>query len=177
MAAFAEYRSTTSEQRAQFLEAIAANIEAITDAVVARATAETGLPQARITGEVGRTTGQLRVFAGVLREGSWNGARIDPALPDRTPLPQPDIRQRSIPLGQVAVFGASNFPLAFSVAGGDTASALAAGCPVVVKAHDAHPGPPSSSAARSPTPSPHRVCPQARSRCSTVPGPTSASPW
>ena len=139
-AAFAEYRSTTSEQRAQFLEAIAANIEAITDAVVARATAETGLPQARITGEVGRTTGQLRLFAGVLREGSWNGARIDPALPDRTPLPRPDIRQRSIPLGPVAVFGASNFPLAFSVAGGDTASALAAGCPVVVKAHDAHPG-------------------------------------
>ncbi len=76
----------------------------------------------------------------MLREGSWNGARIDPALPDRTPLPRPDIRQRSIPLGPVAVFGASNFPLAFSVAGGDTASALAAGCPVVVKGHDAHPG-------------------------------------
>ena len=99
-----------------------------------------GLPQARITGEVGRTTGQLRLFAAVLREGSWNGARIDPALPDRTPLPRPDIRQRAVPLGPVAVFGASNFPLAFSVAGGDTASALAAGCPVVVKAHDAHPG-------------------------------------
>src|SRR5207248_616214 len=81
--------------------------------------------------------GQLRLFADVLREGSWNGARIDPALPDRKPLPRPDIRQRSIPLGPVAVFGASNFPLAFSVAGGDTASALAAGCPVVVKAHDA----------------------------------------
>ena len=139
-AAFAAYRSTTSEQRAAFLEAIAANIEAIRDDVVARAVAESGLPQARITGEVGRTTGQLRLFAGVLRDGSWNGARIDPALPDRTPLPRPDIRQRSIPLGPVAVFGASNFPLAFSVAGGDTASALAAGCPVVVKAHDAHPG-------------------------------------
>ena len=110
------------------------------DDIIARAVAESGLPQARITGEVGRTTGQLRLFAGVLREGSWNGARIDPALPDRTPLPRPDIRQRSIPLGPVAVFGASNFPLAFSVAGGDTASALAAGCPVVVKAHDAHPG-------------------------------------
>jgi 2,5-dioxopentanoate dehydrogenase len=138
--AFAEYRSTTSEQRAQFLEAIAANIEAVKDALVERAVAESGLPQARLTGEVGRTTGQLRLFAGVLREGSWNAAYIDPALPDRTPLPRPDIRQRSIPLGPVAVFGASNFPLAFSVAGGDTASALAAGCPVVVKAHDAHPG-------------------------------------
>src|SRR3954470_1005631 len=138
--AFAVYRSTTSDQRAQFLEAIAANIEAIGEDVIARAVAESGLPEARITGEVGRTTGQLRLFAGVLREGSWNGARIDPALPDRTPLARPDIRQRSIPLGPVAVFGASNFPLAFSVAGGDTASALAAGCPVVVKAHDAHPG-------------------------------------
>ena len=139
-AAFAAYRSTTSEQRAEFLEAIAANIEAIGGDIIARAVAESGLPEARITGEVGRTTGQLRLFAGVLREGSWNGARIDPALPDRTPLPRPDIRQRAIPLGPVAVFGASNFPLAFSVAGGDTASALAAGCPVVVKAHDAHPG-------------------------------------
>lgn len=139
-AAFGVYRATTSEQRAQFLEAIATNIEAVKDLVVERAVAESGLPLARLTGEVGRTTGQLRLFAGVLREGSWNGARIDPALPDRTPVPRPDIRQRSIPLGPVAVFGASNFPLAFSVAGGDTASALAAGCPVVVKAHDAHPG-------------------------------------
>jgi alpha-ketoglutaric semialdehyde dehydrogenase len=139
-AAFAEYRSTTAEQRGQFLEAIAANLEATKDGLVERAVAESGLPQARLTGEVGRTTGQLRLFAGVLREGSWNGARIDAALPDRGPLPRPDIRQRSIPLGPVAVFGASNFPLAFSVAGGDTASALAAGCPVVVKAHDAHPG-------------------------------------
>ncbi len=139
-AAFDDYRATTAEQRARFLETIATNIEAVTDAVVERAVAESGLPQARLTGEVGRTTGQLRLFAGVLREGSWNGARIDPALPDRTPLPRPDIRQRSVPLGPVAVFGASNFPLAFSVAGGDTASALAAGCPVVVKAHDAHPG-------------------------------------
>ncbi|MGZ6777972.1 MAG: aldehyde dehydrogenase (NADP(+)) [Mycobacterium sp.] len=139
-AAFAEYRATTSEQRARFLEAIAANIEAVKDAVVERAVAESGLPQARLTGEVARTTGQLRLFAGVLREGSWNEARIDPAQPDRTPLPRPDIRKRTVPLGPVAVFGASNFPLAFSVAGGDTASALAAGCPVVVKAHDAHPG-------------------------------------
>ena len=138
--AFGPYRATTSEARAAFLEAIADNIDAIRDALVARASAETGLPQARITGEVGRTTGQLRLFAGVLREGSWNGARIDPAQPDRAPAPRADIRQREVPLGPVAVFGASNFPLAFSVAGGDTASALAAGCPVVVKAHDGHPG-------------------------------------
>jgi 2,5-dioxopentanoate dehydrogenase len=139
-AAFPTYRATTSEQRAQFLEAIAVRIEAVSETLIARAVAESGLPQARITGEVGRTTGQLRLFAAVLREGSWNGARIDTALPERAPLPRPDIRQRFIPLGPVAVFSASNFPLAFSVAGGDTASALAAGCPVVVKAHDAHPG-------------------------------------
>ena len=139
-AAFGPYRATTSEQRATFLEAIADNIEAIRDVLVPRAVAETGLPQARIAGEVGRTTGQLRMFAGVLRDGGWNEARIDPAQPDRTPAPRADIRQRSVPLGPVTVFGASNFPLAFSVAGGDTASALAAGCPVVVKGHDAHPG-------------------------------------
>ncbi|TPG31282.1 aldehyde dehydrogenase (NADP(+)) [Mycolicibacterium hodleri] len=139
-AAFGEYRATSSERRARFLEVIADNIEALREALVARASAETGLPQPRIEGEVGRTTGQLRLFAEVLREGSWNGARIDPAQPDRVPVPRPDIRQRAVPLGPVAVFGASNFPLAFSVAGGDTASALAAGCPVVVKAHDAHPG-------------------------------------
>ncbi|MEV3903043.1 aldehyde dehydrogenase (NADP(+)) [Mycobacterium sp. NPDC050551] len=137
--AFAEYRSAPAEKRAQFLEAIAERIEAVKDTLVARAHAESGLPEARLTGEVGRTTGQLRLFAAVLREGSWNGARIDPPLPDRA-VPRPDIRQRFVPLGPVAVFGASNFPLAFSVAGGDTASALAAGCPVVVKGHDAHPG-------------------------------------
>jgi alpha-ketoglutaric semialdehyde dehydrogenase len=138
--AFPAYRATTSEQRARFIEAVAANLEAIKAALVARAVTESGLPEGRIAGEVGRTCGQLRMFADVLREGSWTGARIDPAQPDRTPLPRPDIRQRAVPLGAVAVFGASNFPLAFSVAGGDTASALAAGCPVVVKAHDAHPG-------------------------------------
>ena len=138
--AFGPYRATTSEQRAQFLESVAANIEAVSGVLVPRAVAESGLPEGRIAGEVGRTCGQLRLFAAVLREGSWNGARLDPALPDRTPAPRADIRQRAIPLGPVAVFGASNFPLAFSVAGGDTASALAAGCPVVVKAHDAHPG-------------------------------------
>ena len=139
-AAFGPYRSAPIETRARFLDTIATNLESISDALVDRAHAETGLPRPRLTGEVGRTAGQLRLFAAVLREGSWNEARIDPALPDRTPLPRPDIRQRSVPLGPVAVFGASNFPLAFSVAGGDTASAFAAGCPVVVKAHDAHPG-------------------------------------
>ncbi|WP_395309657.1 aldehyde dehydrogenase (NADP(+)) [Mycobacterium sp. AMU20-3851] len=138
--AFPVFRATTSEQRARFLESIATHIEAVGETLIARAVAESGLPVARITGEVGRTTGQLRLFAGVLREGSWNGARIDTAQPDRAPLPRPDIRQRFVPLGPVAVFSASNFPLAFSVAGGDTASALAAGCPVVVKGHDAHPG-------------------------------------
>ncbi|MGE2717882.1 aldehyde dehydrogenase (NADP(+)) [Mycolicibacterium litorale] len=138
--AFGPYRSTSAQARAVFLEAIADGIAAVTDDLVGRAHAESGLPEARLTGELGRTCGQLRLFAAVLREGSWNGARIDPAQPDRTPLPRPDLRQRAVPLGPVAVFGASNFPLAFSVAGGDTASALAAGCPVVVKAHDAHPG-------------------------------------
>lgn len=138
--AFRAYRSARIETRARFLETIAGNLESIGDALVDRAHSETGLPRPRLTGEVGRTAGQLRLFAAVLREGSWNQARIDAAQPDRTPLPRPDIRQRSVPLGPVAVFGASNFPLAFSVAGGDTASALAAGCPVVVKAHDAHPG-------------------------------------
>uniref|UniRef100_A0A5Q5CNX6 Aldehyde dehydrogenase n=1 Tax=Mycobacterium sp. (strain JLS) TaxID=164757 RepID=A0A5Q5CNX6_MYCSJ len=139
-AAFGPYRSTPAEARARLLEAIADGLVAITDDLVARAHAESGLPRARLTGELGRTAGQLRLFAAVLREGSWNGVRIDTAQPDRTPLPRPDLRQRAVPLGPVAVFGASNFPLAFSVAGGDTASALAAGCPVVVKAHDAHPG-------------------------------------
>ncbi|KUI35320.1 2,5-dioxovalerate dehydrogenase [Mycobacterium sp. IS-1496] len=138
--AFGPYRSTPAGARADFLEAIADGLVAITDDVVARAHAESGLPHARLTSELGRTCGQLRLFAAVLREGSWNGVRIDTAQPDRTPLPRPDLRQRAVPLGPVAVFGASNFPLAFSVAGGDTASALAAGCPVVVKAHDAHPG-------------------------------------
>ncbi|MEE2057106.1 aldehyde dehydrogenase (NADP(+)) [Rhodococcus artemisiae] len=139
-AAFSAYRGTSSENRAAFLTTIADHLDSARDDLVERAVAETGLPGARLTGEVGRTSGQLRLFASVLREGSWHGARIDQAQPDRTPLPRADIRQRTIPLGPVAVFGASNFPLAFSVAGGDTASALAAGCPVVVKAHDAHPG-------------------------------------
>lgn len=138
--AFAAYRHTGFEQRAAFLESIAAEIEALGDALVERVTAETGLPEPRVRGEIGRTTGQLRLFAGVVREGSWTGARLDRPDPARTPLPKPDLRQRRVPLGPVAVFAASNFPLAFSVAGGDTASALAAGAPVVVKAHPAHPG-------------------------------------
>ena len=126
--------------RDRFLETIAEQILALGDGLIERAMRESGLPRARLEGERGRTVGQLRLFASVVREGSWLQARIDPALPQRTPLPRADLRQRHIALGPVAVFGASNFPLAFSVAGGDTASALAAGCPVVVKAHSAHPG-------------------------------------
>ena len=137
--AFSGFRATSPEARAEFLDAIAAEIEAARDEIVEAAVAESHLPQSRISGEVGRTTGQLKMFAGVVRRGDHLGVRIDPALPDRTPLPRADIRQRHIPLGPVAVFGASNFPLAFSTAGGDTASALAAGCPVVVKGHPAHP--------------------------------------
>lgn len=138
--AFAPFSTLDPETHAGFLETIADNIEAARDEIVARAMAETGLPEARLTGETGRTTGQLRLFARVIRQGDHHGVRVDPAQPDRTPMPRADIRQRRIPLGPVAVFGASNFPLAFSTAGGDTASALAAGCPVVFKAHNAHPG-------------------------------------
>nr|WP_067288843.1 aldehyde dehydrogenase (NADP(+)) [Marinobacterium profundum] len=138
--AFQSYRSTSAEQRAAFLEQIAVNILDLGDDLVERAMAETGLPRARIEGERGRTMGQLRLFAGVVRAGQGLDPRIDPAMPERQPLPRSDLRQRHVPLGPVAVFGASNFPLAFSVAGGDTASALAAGAPVVVKAHSAHPG-------------------------------------
>ncbi|HME23210.1 MAG TPA: aldehyde dehydrogenase (NADP(+)) [Acetobacteraceae bacterium] len=139
-AAFDIFRETGLEQRARFLEVIAEQILALGDALIERTCAETGLPSGRIEGERGRTVGQLRLFADVVRDGGWIDARIDPALPTRTPLPRSDLRQRHIALGPVAVFGASNFPLAFSVAGGDTASALAAGCPVVAKAHPAHPG-------------------------------------
>ncbi len=138
--AFDQYRETTLEARASFLETIAARLLDLGNALVERACAETGLPRPRIEGERGRTVGQLRLFAAVVREGSFLGVRLDPAQPDRKPLPRADLRLRQIALGPVAVFGASNFPLAFSVAGGDTASALAAGCPVVVKAHPAHPG-------------------------------------
>ena len=138
--AFDDYRNMALEQRATFLETIADEIFALGDTLVQRAVAESGLPQMRIEGERGRTIGQLKLFASVVRAGNWIDARIDPAMPDREPLPRADLRLRHIPLGPVAVFGASNFPLAFSVAGGDTASALAAGCPVIVKAHSAHLG-------------------------------------
>lgn len=137
--AFDAFRNTTAVARAHFLETVAERILAIGDALIERAMAESGLARARLEGERGRTVGQLRMFAELLREGSWLDARIDTALPQRTP-PRPDLRMRLIGVGPVAVFAASNFPLAFSVAGGDTASALAAGCPVVVKAHSAHPG-------------------------------------
>ena len=139
-AAFDAYRQVAPALRAAFLDAIAAAILGLGDALVTTCMAETGLPRGRIEGERARTIGQLRLFADVLRQGEFLGVRIDPAQPDRKPLPRPDLRLRHVALGPVAVFGASNFPLAFSVAGGDTASALAAGCPVVVKAHPAHPG-------------------------------------
>ncbi|AUW59636.1 aldehyde dehydrogenase (NADP(+)) [Sphingobium sp. SCG-1] len=138
-AAFDTYRSTDRETRGQFLERIGDEIIAIGDELIDTAMRESGLPRARLEGERGRTVSQLRLFATVVRSGGWQGLRIDPALPDRSPLPRPDLRMRMVPLGPVAVFGASNFPLAFSTAGGDTASALAAGCPVVVKGHPAHP--------------------------------------
>ena len=126
-------------QRAAFLRLVAAKIDALGDSLTQRAMLESGLPEARLNGERGRTVGQLRLFAEEVENGAWQGLRIDHALPQRTP-PKPDLRMRKVPLGPVAVFGASNFPLAFSVAGGDTASALAAGCCVVVKGHPAHPG-------------------------------------
>ncbi|MGO2034944.1 MAG: aldehyde dehydrogenase (NADP(+)) [Brevibacterium sp.] len=138
--AFDSYRDSTPAVRSAFLDAIASEIESDAEEIISIAMQETGLPQARLTGEVSRTANQLRLFAEVVRQGDFNGVRIDPALPDRTPAPRVDIRQRQVALGPVAVFGASNFPLAFSTAGGDTASALAAGCPVVFKAHNAHPG-------------------------------------
>lgn len=138
--AFEPYRHTSLAARAAFLEAIAQHILALGDELIERAILESGLPRGRLEGERARTIGQLRLFAEVVRTGDWQGVRIDPAQPERTPLPRSDLRMQHIPLGPVAVFGASNFPLAFSVAGGDTASALAAGCPVVIKAHSAHPG-------------------------------------
>ncbi|MBE7537736.1 MAG: aldehyde dehydrogenase (NADP(+)) [Opitutaceae bacterium] len=138
--AFPSFSNSTGGERAAFLEAIAAEIEALGDDLLQRAHQETGLPLPRLTGERARTCAQLRLFATVAREGSWVDARIDPAQPDRKPLPRPDVRRMLRPLGPVGVFGASNFPLAFSVGGGDTASAFATGNTVVVKAHPAHPG-------------------------------------
>ena len=138
-AAFDPYRATDAEDRAVFLERIGAEILALGDDLIVTAMRESGLTRMRLEGERGRTVGQLKLFANVLRRGDWMGLRIDPVTPGATPPTRADLRLRRIPVGPVAVFGASNFPLAFSTAGGDTASALAAGCTVVVKGHPAHP--------------------------------------
>ncbi|MEO7413870.1 MAG: aldehyde dehydrogenase (NADP(+)) [Opitutaceae bacterium] len=139
-AAFESFRETTGEQRASFLEKIADEIVALGDALITRANQETGLTVARLVSERGRTVGQLKFFAQVARENSWVDARIDTAMPERQPQPRSDLRRLLIPVGPVVVFGASNFPLAFSVGGGDTASAFVTGNPVIVKAHERHPG-------------------------------------
>lgn len=138
-AAFQVYRKKSGAEKAFFLEVIAEELLNTGDDLIIVCSNETGLPSARIEGERLRTANQLRMFAALLKEGAWVDARIDTAIPERMPLPKPDLRFINIPIGPVVVFGASNFPLAFSVAGGDTASALAAGCTVVVKAHPAHP--------------------------------------
>lgn len=138
--AFAVFSATSREDRAVLLDTIADEIDARGDAITEVGSAETGLPEGRLVGERGRTTGQLRLFATHIRNGDYLDCRHDKALPDRQPLARPDLRMMQRPIGPIAVFGASNFPLAFSVAGGDTAAALAAGCPVVVKGHGAHPG-------------------------------------
>lgn len=138
--AFYEFKQIDFNQKADFLDAIADEILNLGDELLDRANLETALPKARLIGERGRTINQLKMFANLVRENNWQATSIDLAQPDRSPAPKPDLRKMLIPLGPVVVFGASNFPLAYSVAGGDTASALAAGCPVVVKAHSAHAG-------------------------------------
>ena len=138
--AFEIYRRVDAAARADFLDTIANEIVGLGDVLLQRAHIETGLPLDRLTGERARTCGQLKAFGALVREGSWVDARIDFANPDRTPLPKPDLRRMLVPLGPIVVMGASNFPLAFSTAGGDTASALAAGCTVIMKAHGSHPG-------------------------------------
>ena len=138
--AFASYSQAPGKAKAAFLRRAADGFDRHKQEIAERAHLETALPMPRLLGEVARTSNQLRMFAEVVEEGSWVQARIDPALPDRQPLPRPDLRAMLRALGPVVVFGSSNFPLAFSVGGGDTASALAAGCPVIVKAHSAHPG-------------------------------------
>lgn len=137
--AFLTYKNLSASKKADFLEKIAEILEDNRSAIVLIACKESNLSEGRINGELGRTTGQIKLFANLVREGSWVEATIDPAIPDRTPLPRADIRRMLTPLGPVVVFGASNFPLAFSTAGGDTISALAAGCPVIYKGHPAHP--------------------------------------
>jgi len=136
--AFQLYRKAGAENKAFFLETIAQEIEALGDILILKAMEETNLPAPRLMGERDRTVMQLKMFATMVREGSWVEASIDTAMPERVPLPRPDVRKMLIPLGPVVVFGASNFPFAYSTAGGDTASALAAGCPVIVKAHPSH---------------------------------------
>lgn len=138
--AFQSYRETPLADRSRFIDMIADNILELGTALIDRASAETGLSKERIAGERARTVNQLKLFAKEVRDGRFQELRHDPADPKRRPISKPDLRLRNVPLGPVAVFGSSNFPLAFSVAGGDTASALAAGCPVIVKAHSAHPG-------------------------------------
>jgi alpha-ketoglutaric semialdehyde dehydrogenase len=138
--AFEEYRAKSPEEVAQFLNRIAEELLKLDDQLIERANAETALPAQRLVGERTRTFNQFKMFAQLLGDGSWVEASIDRALPDRKPLPKPDLRRMLIPIGPVVAFGASNFPLAYSVGGVDTCSALAAGCPVVVKAHPAHPG-------------------------------------
>jgi alpha-ketoglutaric semialdehyde dehydrogenase len=135
--AFLAYRKLPLKARADFMRTIATEIEALGDEVLKVAEEETNLPEARLRNERARTIFQLNSYADACESGQWLEARIDTAIPDRTP-PKPDMRKMLIPLGPVVVYGASNFPFAFSTAGGDTASALAAGCPVVVKAHSAH---------------------------------------
>lgn len=137
--AFKLYKKVSASAKAGLLKAIASEIEALGDELIQTASTESNLPAGRITGERGRTMSQLRLFADLLEEGAWLEATIDTALPDRSPLPRADLRRILVPLGPVVVFGASNFPLAFSTAGGDTASALAAGCTVVYKEHPGHP--------------------------------------
>ena len=138
--AFKTYRDMGGDKKAQFLRAIAKGIEDLGDELIETYTTESGLPEGRAKGERGRTCGQLRMFADLVEEGSWVEASIDTAVPDRQPVPKPDLRKMLIPLGPIAVFGSSNFPLAYSTAGGDTASALAAGCSVIVKSHPMHAG-------------------------------------
>ncbi|WP_411030374.1 aldehyde dehydrogenase (NADP(+)) [Spongiimicrobium sp. 3-5] len=138
--AFQTFKKTSGEQRADFLNAIADEILALEDELIQMFCLESGLPEGRAVGERGRTVFQLRSFAELVSNEEWRNNVIDKAIPDRQPLPKPDIRKTSIPLGPVVVFAASNFPLAFSTAGGDTASALASGCPVIVKSHAMHSG-------------------------------------
>jgi NADP-dependent aldehyde dehydrogenase len=137
--AFLSYKNISNLKKADFLEKIAETLEENRSAIVIMAVKESNLPEGRINGELGRTTGQIKLFASQVRDGSWLEATIDPADPNRTPLPKADFRRMLTPIGPVVVFGASNFPLAFSTAGGDTISALAAGCPVIYKGHPAHP--------------------------------------